>query len=584
MRGLPAVGVRPTAKISTDVFGGYRNAFQIGDGEWSFTKNLTSSFFPMLASRKPRGTVQTLTAPGGMLEKDALALVDNGTLYYNGLATGLTGLSAGEKQMVSMGAYLCIWPDKKYFNTADFSDYGNMAASYSSSGNVQFKMCRSDGSEYGNVSVGPDEPDQSSFEVWIDTSGSTHVAMEWSSSSDGWVEIPAMFTKLIFTSQGSIPALFKENDGVYIEGADVDAANGDKVIYAVGGETGVQADYIVLAGMLETESTQSSGSVRIERRIPDLDYICECKNRLWGCFYGNDGERNLNEIYCCALGDFKNWRQYLGLSTDSWTASVGSDGPWTGAVNYLGHPVFFKENIIHSVSVSADGNHQIDETVCRGVQRGSWKSLQVVNETLFYKSRIDVCAWQGGFPETASAALGDEKYYEAAAGTFGGKYYISMRKADNSWHLFVYDIARQIWLREDALHAMSFARVDDELYVIDAENRTLIALNGTCGTAESPIAWEAVSGIQYYEYPDRKYLSRFNIKLHLAAGAEFSVWLEYDSDGKWIPGGKIKTAGTGTVTLPIRPRRCDHMRMKLQGAGEFKLFSVTRILEVGSDK
>lgn len=583
MRGLPSIGIQRMSRVTTDAFYGYRNFERIRDGEFTFTKNLTSSQFPMLAPRKPRGVVRSLTAPGGLLEKDALAFIDNGTLYYNGLATSLTGLSAGEKQMVSMGAYLCIWPDKKYFNTADFTDFGSMEADYSSTGNVSFSMCRSDGTPYAAVTVAASEPEAGSCEVWIDTSGATHIALEWSSSSGGWVEIPTVYTKITFTSLGTLGGQFSANDGVTIEGAEIDGVNGQKVLYAVGGSD-VESDYIVVVNLLEASYTQTSGSVRIQRSIPQMDYVCECQNRLWGCFYGNDGTQNLNEIYCCALGDFRNWRQYLGLSTDSWAASVGSDGQWTGAITYLGHPCFFKENAIHMVTVSSEGAHRVDETVCRGVQKGSWKSLRVVNETLYYKSRVDVCAWQGGFPETVSEALGDAKYYDAAAGVFGRKYYVSMRAADNTWHLFVYDIEKGLWMREDALHALCFARVDDELYCVDAGTGDLLALNGTTGTLETTVSWQAISGIQYYEYPDRKYLSRYNIKLHLEQGALFKVYLEYDSAGQWIEAGEITAKGMETVTMPVRPRRCDHMRMKLEGQGGFKLFSITRILEVGSDK
>lgn len=582
MRGLPSIGIQRTSRITTDAFYGYRNFERIRDGEFSFTKNLTSGQFPMLAPRTPRGVVSRLTAPGGLLEKDALAFVDNGTLYYNGLATGLTGLSAGEKQMVSMGAYLCIWPDKKYFNTADGTDFGSMEADFSSTGNVSFAMCRSDGTPYSSVSVSSAEPESGSCEVWIDTSGATHIALEWSSSG-GWVEIPTVYTKITFTSLGTLGGQFSEYDGVTIDGAEIDGVNGQKVLYAVGGSDS-ESDYIVVVNLLEAAYTQTSGAVRIRRTIPQMDYVCECQNRLWGCFYGNDGTQNLNELYCCALGDFRNWRQYLGLSTDSWAASVGSDGQWTGAVNYLGHPCFFKENAIHMVTVSSEGAHRVDETVCRGVQKGSWKSLRVVNETLYYKSRVDVCAWQGGFPETVSEALGDAKYYDAAAGVFGRKYYVSMRAADNTWHLFVYDIEKGLWMREDALHALCFARVDDELYCVDAGTGDLLALNGTTGTLETTVSWQAISGIQYYEYPDRKYLSRYNIKLHLEQGALFKVYLEYDSAGQWIEAGEITAKGMETVTMPVRPRRCDHMRMKLEGQGGFRLFSITRILEVGSDK
>ena len=372
MKGLPRIGVNGTSRIMTDVFNGYHNALKISDGEWQYTENLSTRNYPMLSPRGLRGTVGQLVDPGGLLEKDALAYVDNGTLYYNDLATGLNTLSSGEKKMVSMGAVLCIWPDKKYYNTAD-GTFGSMEADFSSTGNVEYRMCRSDGSEYSSVSTGSTAPAQGSCEVWIDTSGSSPAAMEWSTSEGGWTLIPAMFTKLKFSSMGQIPQQFKANDGVSISGADFEDANGEKVIYSLGGSE-ENNDWIVVVGMLESNMTQTTGSVRIQRKIPPMDFVIECQNRLWGCFYGNDGTQNVNEIYCSALGDFRNWRQYQGLSTDSWAASVGSDGVWTGAVNYLGHPVFFKENVIHRVTISSVGAHQIDETICRGVQKGSSKS------------------------------------------------------------------------------------------------------------------------------------------------------------------------------------------------------------------
>ncbi len=57
----------------------------------------------------------------------------------------------------------------------------------------------------------------------------------------------------------------------------------------------------------------------------------------------------------------------------------------------------------------------------------------------------------------------------------------------------------------------------------------------------------------------------------------------YDSSGAWGRQGRIKMKGTRTVTLPIRPRRCDHLRMKIEGRGEIRLYSIARILTIGSD-
>ena len=41
--------------------------------------------------------------------------------------------------------------------------------------------------------------------------------------------------------------------------------------------------------------------------------------------------------------------------------------------------------------------------------------------------------------------------------------------------------------------------------------------------------------------------------------------------------------GLRTFLLPIRPARCDHLKFRLTGKGEMKLFSLARVLEAGSD-
>lgn len=576
---LPTLSPGNTSRIVTDVFRGYNHNHKIVDGEMYDTTNLTTDKFPLLASRKPRGLMAALRDPGGLLEKDALCYVAGGTLYVNDLPTAINNLSPGEKQLVSMGAYVVIFPDKKYYNTENPEDYGGLEADWSVTGEVVYQPCDVDGVPYENVVIGtvaPDTPTNGVF--WIDTN--TRTAMIYSSSMGTWTEVPTVYTRVTFPSFGHLPALFREGDGVQISGLLFDDLNGTKYLYGIGGDEQTTNDYVVLVGLVNGTVT-AQGTVTIQRKLPDMDFVIECQNRLWGCFYGNTGGVNVNEIYCSALGDFKNWRQYQGLSTDSWAASVGTDGQWTGAVNYLGHPTFFKENHVHTVTVSSVGAHRLDETPCRGVQRGSSKSLQVVGETLYYKSRTDVCAWQGGFPTSVSAALGETRYYNAVGGAFGAKYYLSMQDEDGDWHLFVYDTQKGLWIREDDLHALCFAKVNDELWCIDSDG-TLLAMLGTEGQRES-IEWAMETGLLYYEYPDRKYLSRYDIRLRMHANSTAKIWMEYDSSGEWVESGTIHRNGTGTVVIPIRPHRCDHLRMKLTGTGPVMIFSIARTLEVGSD-
>ena len=165
--------------------------------------------------------------------------------------------------------------------------------------------------------------------------------------------------------------------------------------------------------------------VTVERSVPDMDYVVESGNRLWGCRYGVTDGKAGNEIYASKLGDFKNWNCYAGRSTDSYAATRGSDGPFTGAADYLGSPLFFKENCVERVYPSANGAHQIVTVQCPGVKDGSGGSLQVVDGKLYYHSQGGVCVFDGSMPVNVSQALGEARYHDAVAGAAEGCYYLS---------------------------------------------------------------------------------------------------------------------------------------------------------------
>ena len=582
----PRVRAQLTEQNVIDSFGGYDHRLRIGDGAWYDTKNLSSDHAPLLSTRRPRADTSLRAA--ALLEKESLAYVgEDGTLYYDFLATPVTGLASGDKTLVGMGACVLVFPDKVYFNTEDHSDWGSMEAHFGPESAV-YELCRFDGTAVSaswTQASAPAAPQNGQY--WIDTSGERGVLRQWSEAQSEWLSVETVYTRVRFTTLGQIPRLFAVNDAVTLSGAACEELNGDKLILALGGGEN-EADWILIDALPETLGGGTEAALRLDRSVPQLDYVCECQNRLWGCRYGQGADgKVVNEILCCALGDFKNWRQFAGLSTDSWAASVGSDGPWTGCVNYLGTPTFFKENRIHRVSVSAEGAHRVDETVCRGVQKGGAKSLVVVNETLYYKSPAEVCAWQGGFPRGVSAQLGAEAYHCAVGGEIGGKYYLSMLDEAENGVLFVYDIARGLWLKEDALRVTDFARVGGELYAL-AGGRLLALLGSmsvTGSTREQSVEWEAVTGLQSFRLPENKRVSRYNIRLDLAAGASLAVAVQYDSDGVWRSAGSVTASGarTGHFLFPVRPHRCDHLQLKLSGQGEARILSISRILEVGSD-
>jgi hypothetical protein len=222
------------------------------------------------------------------------------------------------------------------------------------------------------------------------------------------------------------------------------------------------------------------------------------------------------------------------------------------------------------------------------VQQGSHTSLQVVGETLYYKSRTGVMAYNGGMPADISQALGEETYYEAAAGVFGTRYYISMRDAYNAWHFFCFDAGKGLWMHEDELHAEGFAQVGDELYALVSNGIT--AINGTDGDLEGDFEWACTTGLLAYEQgvsgrgaQPVRYISRYNIRVNMERNTGFQMFIEYDSSGIWNFAGDFHLPTTGTVTIPVRPRRCDHMRLMFVGHGDFRMYSIARVLERGSD-
>ena len=59
--------------------------------------------------------------------------------------------------------------------------------------------------------------------------------------------------------------------------------------------------------------------------------------------------------------------------------------------------------------------------------------------------------------------------------------------------------------------------------------------------------------------------------------------IQYDSSGKWEHKLHIKGKGLKTFLAPIIPRRCDHLKLKMIGKGEMRMYSLAKVYEQGSD-
>lgn len=597
---LPKLNYIATSRDMVEEFRGYNHNLRIGDGEFYDMKNLTSTHYPVLSPRGKRGTYQYPEGsgedhtPNGLVAKDALCYVDGTKLFINNKEVVGLVLTDSPKQLISMGAYIIIMPDKKYINTKDFTDYGNIEASFPSvegdTVTATYEMCKLDGSVYENVvknSTAPENP--SNMQLWIDTSSTPHSLKQYSETSKVWNQIATTYIRI---SAPNIASSFKQYDAVKISGMPTDRI---PQLEDLEGKTSVlwdahhdeenpSNDYIVVIGFIDEVVTQET-KLHIERTMPIMDFIIESGNRLWGCRYGESATGEIvNEIYASKLGDFKNWNCFMQISTDSFVASLGTDGQFTGAITHLGYPLFFKENYVHKVYGNYPANFQIQTTACRGVQDGSGKSLAIVNEVLYYKSRNAVCAYDGSLPMEISSALGDEAYSDAVAASHGNKYYISMKDSSGTYNLFVFDARKGLWHKEDNLAVKEFCSCRNELYYIPQESTKIKTMFGSGTVDTAPTNWMAETGIIGMYTPDKKYISRLNIRMSMDIGTKVQLYVQYDSLGVWELVYTMNSTSLRSFSIPIRPKRCDHFRLRIVGEGDAKIFSIAKTLEQGSDR
>lgn len=331
---------------------------------------------------------------------------------------------------------------------------------------------------------------------------------------------------------------------------------------------------------------KQSSPITLTRTMPDLDFVIESNNRLWGCRYGEDDNGNfVNQIYASALGDFKNWSVFSGTAADSYYATVGTSGPFTGAVNYMGYPVFFKEDCIHTVYGAYPSQYQINTTIARGVQKGSHKSLAIINEVLYYKSSDGVMAYTGSLPAVISNKLGKNQYYNAIACGFRDKLYISMCTEENNLdtsELYIYDINCGTWYKESGINASVMLPTKDDVYYLS--DFVLKSLFGTGEITEDEVEWFVESGILGIYTSNKKYITKMNVRLWQAINSKVRFLIKYDSDKNWK---EIKTSvGRNqivSICLPILPRRFDHFKIRIEGMGDAKIYSISKTIEEGSD-
>lgn len=635
---LPDLYETPQQAIPTTTFLGLNQNTVVADGEMNDMRNLSGRSYPMLDQRPARKFLKyadSATAPiSGMVGGDSLVFCRGTKVYMNGTeVTGLTVSSASPKQLIRMGAYVLIFPDKVWFNTVDLTKKGSLERPFKSLSFVRpAKMAAIfDGDVEGGYSIENPHPVGDGDTLENPTSG----ALQWYTADNiqytkiylggAWRNVNNPRTKITLdTVDPSDDSITKMQAGETIildnirgSSSFISAHSAQATLLAtltgshlikkvetidvfetVQGRT--QTTIVIDKAFYGNASTSDVLYDEVKMFYPTPDYIMSTGNRLWMCRYKDEDGQVLNEIRASRLGSMFQWDIFEGLSTDGYAMTAGSDGPFSGCAVLKGQPIFFKENCIHRIAGSQPSNFQDVTTMCRGIQEGCWRSAVVVDERLYYKAVDDVMVYDGSIPVSISEKINMRQFYGARAGAFENLYYLSMRNYAGGWNFFTYSTKTGLWHQQDTFRGRFFATAGRNLYSIsDSTNRFILhgsiqaddVFNAITAdqtdpevTDEEPQDWSATFGLFGVDYTNQKYLSRFNIRVQLDQGAWLKMEVQYDEDGIWIDEGTYWGRSMNTIMIPVVPRRCDRFQLRLSGGnGRCRIFSITRMFEDGAD-
>lgn len=506
-------------------FKGFDARLSACDGAIRDMRNMSGDEYPVASTRTGRKTLLGFGSPNGIFCRDGLyyAASDGFYSFGDGESVKLGTLSDSKKRFASLGAYIVILPDKAYYNRLT-GEFGSLEAEWS--GTASF--------------------------------------------TDGTFAGEAAEACRIVTTGAAFP--FNVGDAVTISGADNDANNMTIIIREI-------SDDKKSLGFYE-HSFDNAGAqnLTLKRSVPDMDFIFENDNRLWGC--------RGDEIYASKPGDIFNWNVFDGLASDSYAVTVGSGGDFTAGISYLGYPIFFKEDKVYKVYGSKPSDYQVMSSASMGVASGSDRSLAIAGEVLYYHSRAGIMAYSGGVPQCVSSVFGSAVYTDAVGGSDGIRYYVSLLGSDGVRMLMCYDTKSNQWFKEDELTVIGFCTDESRLIALSEKisgnerSGALVALRG-----EAPDEGNFSSMCEFADFiedsPNKKSTAKLLLRVELDSGSTLTVQFSSD-DGEYTNVRTLTAPEKRSYYLPIMIRRCDHFRIRLKGVGGWRLYSLTREYSEGS--
>ena len=479
------------------------------DGEMRDSLNISCDNYPSITPRKARTILRENIGNATEIHsiEGKLMWVSGTDFIVDGVVKGT--VTEGKKSIASITKRVVIFPDKKVYD-ASKDEFKPIEVTAKSTGNVVF----------------------SSNKITVTTG--------------------------IFGG-------FNDGDAIEITGCTVNTENNRTIVIRK-----VESDKKTLTFDDDTFSKTGTETAQITfaRKCPDLDFICEYGNRIWGC------SNKDNTIYGSKLGDPFNWNVFRGLTTDSYSVPVGTQGEFTGCFPYSSQLVFFKEHVIHKLYGAKPSAFQILTSYAEGVKKGSEDSIAIIGDTIFYYSLVGVQAYTGNLPERISDNFGSREFKKCVASTDGIKYYCCFTDEFDNHIYMTFDTKHNLWLKVSDEYIADFAMYDGHMCLLDSYNHRIIS-TGHGEIKDNEIEWM----VEFAETNESTYRKKGYTKLYVDAdGAEGSILKIFvrqrKEEYREIFSGRFTERKI--IKIPIIMGGSDLVQMKLTGKGFVKIHSITR--------
>lgn len=529
-------------------------------GYWQKLCGMDFTAFPALKTVKPFAYKALADGITGYLVKNGeIVYTKSDGIYISGKKTQLT-LSDGKKQLVSLGAYIMIMPDEVLINTAD----DPVSVEYT----AKPKVCGTLFEYNSNVT----RPSVSIFKrLYLDVAENSEELSKYKVGDMVTVTYEYGGKGRYLTA--AISSIGKEN-------------------YSMSGCVSVNFDTTAYSDTYyfytENRKMDAFRIVNIKNAyiscpIPQMDFMTEYNNRLWGCSSAR------HEIYCSKLGSAVEWGSFDGISTDAWTVSVGTDGDFTGVCVYGGSVLFFKENCVHVVYGTKASNFTLSTIKLRGVQKGSDGSLCISDGLLYFKAPEGIFSFNGSASVRIDAKLGDD-ITDTAVMTANGRHVV-MCAADGT--VYYYDKRYSAWYTRRLADVISAHEINGRLYAVTRDKNgkmKLVTLVGNDGNSDSEEKNEftAISGEL-----GRGSVFRLYKKLRMSLchekqdgeTLEINAYISTDG-GEWkkVYGCVDGSTGEEIASAPIIPLRCRKIKIKICGETSGNAYAALYGIYLDSEK